>query len=136
MSSRTRNVAKELLKPVNTAAILILGVYTLCWGLWLANPFWNVFTRAPLYNFMSKIAPEWVWGGIAVAAGFAIIHGVFRPSYKALIFGALVGYFHWMVIAIMYFGGDWRNTGGLTALTFSVYSGFIWLNITRNNKNK
>ena len=79
--------------------------------------------------------PEYVWGLIALGVGILMIYGVLRNSYRSLTLGAFVGYFHWFIIAIFYFGGDWRNTGGITSLMISIYSGFIWLNITRN-KNR
>lgn len=124
-----------MLKPVNTAAIIILGVYTTVWGMWVANPFWNVFSRAPLYSWMHALAPEWVWGLVAFVVGILMIHGVIRHSYRSLVTGALVGYFHWLMIAVMYFGGDWRNTGGITASIIAIYCAFIWLNITKNKEH-
>ena len=39
-----------------------LGIYTILWGLWVANPFWDVFSTAPLYSQLSSIAPEVFWG--------------------------------------------------------------------------
>lgn len=124
-----------MLKPVNTAAIIILGVYTTLWGFWVANPFWDVFSRAAIYSWMNDTMPEFVWGMIALAVGILMIYGVVKHSYRSLITGALVGYFHWLAIAIMYFGGDWQNTGGITASIISIYCGFIWLNITKNKDN-
>lgn len=124
-----------MLKPVNTAAIIILGIYTTLWGLWVANPFWTVFDQAPLFNLMNTLAPEWAWGLVALCIGILMIYGVLRHSYRSLTTGALVGYFHWFIIAIMYFGGDWQNTGGITALIISLYCAFIWLNITKNRGN-
>jgi hypothetical protein len=123
-----------MLKPVNTAAIIILGVYTTLWGFWMANPLWQVFTRAPLYAKMAAIAPEWFWGSLALAVGVFMIYGVIRHKYLPLASGALVGYFHWLIISVLYFLGDWRNTGGITAGVISVYCGFIWLNIRKNRE--
>lgn len=103
--------------------------------MWVANPFWNVFSRAPLYSWMHALAPEWVWGLVAFVVGILMIHGVIRHSYRSLVTGALVGYFHWLMIAVMYFGGDWRNTGGITASIIAIYCAFIWLNITKNKEH-
>ena len=127
--------ATALLKPVNTAAIILLGAYTTLWGIWVASPFWEVFSRAPLYSWMNAVMPEIFWGLIAIAVGILMIYGVLRHSFLSLTAGALVGYFHWLVIAIMYFGGDWQNTGGITSFIVSLYCGFIWLNITKNRDN-
>jgi hypothetical protein len=128
----THNLAININTPINTSAVVILGSYTTLWGFWMANPFWTVFTRAPLYRWMDAIMPEWAWGTLALAVGLAMVYGVIRHSYRSLITGALVGYFHWLLISIMYFAGDWRNTGGITALVISVYCGFVFSNIKRN----
>jgi hypothetical protein len=135
LKKRTHRLATKMLEPVNTAAIIILGAYTTIWGLWVANPFWTVFTQAHLYDWMNRLMPEWAWGLIAIVVGLMMVYGVLRHSYRSLTLGALVGYFHWLAIAIMYFGGDWQNTGGITSLIIAIYSGFIWLNITRNKGN-
>jgi hypothetical protein len=124
-----------MLKPINTAAIIILGAYTILWGLWVANPFWTVFDQAPIYNWMMQVMPEWIWGVVAILVGLLMVYGVLRHSYKSLVTGALVGYFHWLVIALMYFGGDWQNTGGVTSFIVAIYCGFIWLNITKNKEH-
>jgi hypothetical protein len=134
-NNKSYKLAKNILKPVNTAAMIILGVYTFLWGFWVGNPFWTVFDQAPLYNWMERFAPEAFWGLVAMAVGVLMTYGVLRHSYKSLVFGALVGYFHWLIIAIMYLGADWQNTGGITSLVISFYCGFIWLNITKNKEN-
>lgn len=79
--------------------------------------------------------PEYAWGCIALTVGMLMIYGVVRHSYRSLITGSLVGYFHWLMISIMYFGGDWQNTGGITAMIISIYCAFIFLNITKNKEN-
>lgn len=124
-----------MLQPINTAAVILLGLYTTAWGFWVGNPFWTVFDQAPLYDLMQRLAPEWGWGLLALCVGILMVYGVIRHSYRSLITGALVGYFHWLLIAIMYFGGDWQNTGGITALVIAIYCGFIWLNITKNKEH-
>lgn len=128
---RRRKLARELLKPINTAAIVILGVFTVVWGFWVGNPWWSVFDRAPLYDAM-RIVPEFVWGAIAIITGLAMIHGVLRHSYRALLWGAKAGFYHWICISTLFFIGDWQNTGGPTALMIGIYCAFIWLNIRIN----
>jgi hypothetical protein len=69
-----------MLKPINTAAIIILGAYTILWGLWVANPFWTVFDQAPIYNWMMQVMPEWIWGVVAILVGLLMVYGVLRHS--------------------------------------------------------
>lgn len=131
--------------PINPAVVVLLGIYTVAWGFWIANPFWTVFTQAQLYSAMNHaafvewvgmvgISPEVFWGTIAIACGVFIIIGAMKRSYKWLIRGSTIAFFHWGVIALMYFMGDWMNTGGITSLIFCIYGGFLWLNIRVNFK--
>lgn len=124
---------RSILQPINPAAILILGVFTTLWGLWVVSPFWQVFTSAQAFQYFQWL-PEPVWGTVAVLAGLAIINGVVRSSLRSLTTGAMIGFSHWFIISIFFFAGDWHNTGGLTYLMIAVYSAFVWLNL-RVNKN-
>lgn len=133
--TRRDKIADSLLRPINPSVIIILGFYTVVWGLWIANPFWTVFTQAPLYMAMMGIAAEWFWGVLAIGAGLLITRGATKPSYRNLQLGAFVGFFHWFVIGILYFIGDWMNTGGITALAFAVYSAIVWVNIKVNRRH-
>lgn len=125
---------EALLKPVNKAAIVLLGIYTLLWGFWVANPFWSVFSQAQLFSALGLLAPEVFWGCLAMAVGAVTIYGAYNRSYRALICGATAAGWHWLMIAIFYFIGDWQNTGGITALIFAVYAAFIYLNIRVNHR--
>lgn len=132
--TKRETFAQALLKPINPAGAIILGVYTFVWGVWVANPFWTVFTQASLYSVMSSIAPEVFWGLLAMACGLAVIYGAVKRSYGAIIFGASVGGWHWFMIASFYLLGDIYNTGGITSLTFAIYAVFIYLNVKVNHK--
>lgn len=131
MSIKTDNLAKAMLRPINTAAIVIMGAYTFVWGFWIFNPFWDVFRTAKIFSYMAML-PEYFWGGLAMAVGIMMVYGVMKHNYKSLMWGAKVGFYHWTMICILYFFGDWQNTGGVTALMISFYCGFIWLNIRVN----
>lgn len=128
-------LARAMLKPVNPAAIILLGVFTIVWGFWVGNPFWTIFTHAPLYSFMSSVAPEWVWGLFAAGTGLVISHGAINRQVGRLILGAKVGGFFWLIVSIMFFLGDWMNTGGITTLVLSIYSIFIYLNLKVNREH-
>lgn len=126
---------RNIRKPINTAAVLILSMYTFVWGLWIASPFWQVFTSADLYGYLALYTSEPTLGYIAIIVAFVMAWGVLRHSFTALTFGAFTGFIFWLIIAIAYFSGDWHNTGGITALTFSIYSAFIYINIRVNREN-
>lgn len=64
--------------------------------------------------------------------GFGMCYGVVSRSYKRLVLGARLGFYHWMLIAVMYFGGDWQNTGGLISTMLALYCAFILINLKVN----
>ena len=130
--TKKERFAEALLLPINPALVVLLGIYTVVWGIWIANPFWTVFTQAPLYSAMAAIWPEYVWGLIAIGAGVTTIMGAVVRSYGALTRGSMVAAIHWLVISIMYFMGDPLNTGGITSLVVAVYAAVVYLNIRIN----
>lgn len=127
-------IVSDLLRPINTSGIILLGVFSVIWGLWVVNPFWNVFDRAPVYEALAY-APEWAWGAAAVIVGVAMLAGVFFNSYESLTRGAKAGFYFWLIVAILFFVGDWQNTGGLAYLLITVYCAFVWVNIKVNRRN-
>lgn len=126
------SVAVALLRPINPALIIVLGVYTIVWGLWILNPWTTVFTQAPLYSAMAGIASETFWGTTAIIFGAITSYGAMKPEYRNLRIGSFAAALHWFIIALLYFVGDWHATGGISALTFFIYSGLIWVNIRVN----
>lgn len=130
-------LGEQLLKPINKSAIILLGIYTVVWGVWVVSPFWDVFTTAPLYSAMLGVIPaEWFWGITAIICGLVTVRGAVTRSYRALLAGAGVVGWHWFIISILYFIGDWHNTGGITALFLALYAAFIYLNLKVNHKQK
>jgi len=132
MESFLDGLKRALFRPINKAAISIMGAFTLLWGIWVANPLWAVFSTAPLFNAMSVLAPEWVWGTVAIIVGITMLWGVIRMSYRSLMSGALVGFYFWIAGSICFFLGDWQNTGGITLLMIALYCGYIALNLRVN----
>jgi len=121
--------------PVNKAFILVISTYTLLWGLWVANPFWEVFSRSPLYTSLNSLFPEVVWGVFAIVCGLAMSWGILHEKSDWLCRGAYIGFIHWIVISIGYFLGDWQHTGGITALTIAALSALTYLNSRVNRDN-
>ena len=124
-----------MLQPINIAAILIMGAFTVLWGLWVANPFWRAFNSADMFSVMANYAPEWAWGTASILVGLTMIYGVWKLSYKSLTRGALTGFLFWIVVSLFFFLGDWQNTGGITYGMIAVYCGFIRINLAANKKD-
>jgi hypothetical protein len=130
----TKNLARKFLAPINVSATIILGAYTVLWGLWVANPFWTVFTQADIFNVLADIGGEYLWGILAIVMGTITVYGVIKPSYGNLTRGAFSMFFQWLTVGICYFLGDWQNTGGITGIMLAVYAAFIWLNLRVNRR--
>lgn len=135
----SQKLARALLLPINPAVVVLLGFYTVLWGFWVANPWWTVFTQAPLYSEMAAIAPfaippEIFWGCLAMFAGAVIIYGAVNRSYRSLSIGSSVVWWHWCMISILYFLGDFASTGGITAAMMATYGAFLWVNLRVNYK--
>jgi hypothetical protein len=143
LSEGSEKLARALLLPINPAVVVLLGIFTTVWGFWVANPWWTVFTQAPLFDALNtawfvnalSISPEVFWGVTAMACGVMITYGAVKRSYKSLIRGATIATLHWATISIYFFMGDWANTGGITAGLFATYGAFLWLNIRVNFKD-
>lgn len=130
-------MARALLLPINPAVVVLLGIYTVVWGFWVANPWWTVFTQAPLYSALSQVTfsvlpPEVFWGCIAMFCGAVTVYGAVKRSYRSLIVGSSVVGWHWFMIAIFYFIGDAASTGGITALLLATYGAYLWVNLRIN----
>lgn len=143
LTEGSEKLARALLLPINPAVVVLLGIYTAVWGFWVANPWWTVFTQAPLYNALETawfvnalgIPPEPFWGCLAIICGCIISYGAIKRQYRPLVTGAATAIFHWGTISIFYFIGDWANTGGITAAIFAIYGAFLWLNLKVNFKD-
>lgn len=131
---KTDEMARGLRKPINTAAISIMGVYTFVWGLWLALP-WQTFVRSPIYDLMSNLAPELVWGIAAMCIGAVILYGVWNSTYKALLRGALAGFYYWFVVSGFYLIGSWESVGWINAFMVAVYCAFVAINLRVNKSS-
>lgn len=134
MESFLDGLKSALFRPINKAAISIMGTFTVLWGFWVGNPFWTVFTQAPLFHVMAWLAPEWAWGLTALVVGITMLYGVIKMSYKSLRAGAMSGFYFWTFASINFFIGDWKNTGGITLAMIALYCGFIALNLSINRE--
>lgn len=129
------NLRTLLTLPLNKAFTIVISTYTVLWGMWLASPLWDVFSRAPLYSALMGLLPEYAWGIIAILCGVAMAWGVLHETSRWLQRGAYIGFVHWLVIACGYFLGDWQNTGGITSLAIALLCALTYLNSRVNRDN-
>lgn len=132
--NKTDEIARNMRRPINTAAISILGAYTFLWGLWIALP-WDTFTRGPIYDMMAILAPEPIWGASAMVIGSIILYGVAKNSFTYLRRGALIGFYYWFVISGFYLLGSWESTGWINSAMVAIYCAFVALNLRINKSS-
>lgn len=134
MNKALEQLRLTLLKPINPAIIVVLGLYTVVWGLWIMAPWFSVFGHSIVFQVMAAYGSEYLWGGIAVGCGLIIIRGAVVPVYWNIEIGALVAFFFWLILAIFFCAGDWHSPAWLSAACFALYSALIWLNVEVNRK--
>ena len=135
---RLDKILTVLLRPLSRGVTVVIAAYTIVWGFWVVNPFWQVFDTAPLYSGLSSVAPEWAWGAFAIICGLASMMTAVSDRWNApTIFtcAAITGW-HWSIVGIMYLYGDWHNTGGITALFLAVLCAYVFLNVKQNDGYK
>lgn len=130
--NRFEQLAKGILMPMNPYASALLGFLTLFWGLWIVNPFWDVFSTANVYHRALEFAPEWAWGTWSTTCGALIILSLYTGAAKLLSRSLAFAVWHWGTVSIMLWWGDWQNTAGLTYTFIALYTIFAYLNIKTN----
>lgn len=128
-------VIKGLIKPINPYASIILGAMTFIWGLWLLNPFWDVFDSAPIFRLMTGLAPEWVWGLAGSIAGLSLIICNLRRDLIGIAAGLWLVSWFWGTVSLMMWLGDYKNTGGLTYSFICLWSNYAYVNVKINYVN-
>lgn len=132
MLNALRSIFVNLMKPINTTVTVLLGVLTFLWGLWVMSPWWSVFGSSTLYARMSEFAPEFAWGAWATVAGFIQLTAALRGNMKFLTQSLEFIAWHWFIVALTMWFGNWQNTGGLTYSVVCLYSVFCYLNVKLN----
>ncbi len=137
MAKFWEGVLREILRPLSRGVTIVTAFYTILWGLWVINPFWTVFTQAALYSGLEQLGSEWFWGGLAIVTGVLAIYTALKDSIKIKPYTcvALLGW-HWLLVSLLYFYGDWHNTGGITSAFIALLCAYIYLNIKQNSGYK
>ncbi|MFD8618256.1 hypothetical protein [Streptomyces sp. NPDC059513] len=101
---------------------LSLGLLSTLWGLVLLVPF-GTFGNNNLAQYMSAIAPEPVWGMVAILAGLVMGIGTLKKKRRVVKVGLMTGFLVWGFVFLTYFIS-------LPYSTAVVTSGFIvWAHV-------
>lgn len=94
------------INAIRTAPIvpmeLLIGMFSVIWGLWLVNPLGDTFTSSTIYRAMALIGPEWVWGTAVFVLGFVRLYALYRNHVLWRLRIALAGYLLWGFISLTF----------------------------------
>ena len=89
------------------------SINAIIWGVWLLNPWMDVFAVTNIYATMSRV-PEWMWGAAALIAGWAQIQGRLMGHPRMIQFGARTLACLWMFGAAAIAVSNWRLASIIT----------------------
>lgn len=99
------------------------------WGLWLANPWVDAFGSLPVYQEMSKLAPDWAWGITVAAGGIFQLHSLWNGVYgwrRAASFGGCVT---WLFVGLCMFASAPTSTGPPVYISLGALQAVIYLRL-------
>ena len=94
------------------------------WGLWLLNPWMNVFSATSIYATMAWV-PEWLWGVVAILAGCLQVAGRFYGRPSLIRGGARILAGLWMFGAAAIAVSNWRFASIITYPMMAAASVFV-----------
>jgi hypothetical protein len=100
--------------------ILVFGV--ILWGVFLANPFINVFSSSVTFGAMSSVADEMIWGFCYILIGFIGLGTVNFGDKCVRKVAMVMNAFAWSTLAIFYFLGNSHSTGFIPYTILAIIS--------------
>ena len=94
------------------------------WGAWLVIPTFDVFSRG-FYIGMAALAPESVWGGIAIAAAVLQLYGRLTGRRALIRFGATGIAMLWWFADGALMVQNWRFASTITYASLGALSLFV-----------
>lgn len=93
---------------------LLGALWALAWGIWVGNPFWNVFPSSPTFRVLSQVAPESVWGLCSLAVGVGQLWAVYRDHLGWRYRVSVLAFLLWSFITLMFMLGNPSSTATIT----------------------
>jgi len=110
-----RRFQEIVLYSDSTPVEFISGSFATLWGLWVGNPFQDLYVEFPImYSGAKSIAPEWLWGSWALTVGLCQLLGLLFRKVNARRQGAFLGVILWSLASFAAF----KSATGTTAPVF------------------
>jgi len=119
--------AGKILRPINTMAVSILGVFNILMGLWISLPFDSLH--------ISNSVPEWIISAGMLVVGVFVVIGAFGERYRTLVIGAQLSFYYWFCAMLGLILVNWHDPSWIVALMIAAYSLFVAINIKVNRDN-
>ncbi len=107
-------------------AELLAASFAFWWGLWVWSPGWAMFQTSPTYALMSILAPDFVWGGVLMAAGAGLGWCSLRQfsAVKQVVLLFLMGYF--VFVTVIFAVSNIGATAPVTYLHVALTYAWLW----------
>ncbi len=104
----------------------LLGVlWAVGWGLWVGNPYWEVFPGSATFRIMAIVAPEWVWGTVMITLGVQHLCALYSKNLTWRYYSSVVAFLLWSFTAIVLMIGNPSSTATVTYGMLSSMSGLV-----------
>jgi hypothetical protein len=90
---------------------LLTGVALLFWGLWLAIPYWTIFSVTPTFAALRELPiPEDTQGLIIMLVGACVILGLLLDVYRIRQYSTFAAMVIWAFLSAMFINANWQST--------------------------
>lgn len=111
-----------------------LGLLSLCFGLWLVNPFADTFNTVSTYRYITTLIPEPLLGVVMSLLGLIRIKALLYDNASLRRFIGLLGNVVWLFLSIGAFMGNPAATAVPVFGVVSLVSLWIYLRLPLTNK--
>lgn len=119
--------------PISPFNILLSGIYSFMWGLWVAIPNWEVFSRSPIYEVLNWSGSEITWGAIQMLVGIALMLAAF-DSLRFMKYATFAGFISWTLISLGFCFADFHNPGMWVAGFIAATNAYMFLNTANRDE--
>ncbi len=129
-------VREAMYEPMNPAGRVLMGAWTIAWGIWFASPFWDVYDTSIVYEHMMKSAPEYVWGLAGILIGLYVFVSSLKDSKVHVYWSTFLMFYFWLIIDVFMWSSNFRATQPLMIFFICLYCAWIHLNIKYEHRIK
>jgi hypothetical protein len=93
---------------------LIGALWAISWGVWVGNPWWDVFPSSTTFRFLGIVAPEWVWGLAMIGVGAAALVALYLGRLIWRYWVSVTAFLLWGFILLLFILSNFLSTATIT----------------------